>query len=48
MPKIEALQGFCAECGEKIARYLETREVKECLPRIQKIKQNFKKNIMRI
>ncbi|MCX6706170.1 MAG: hypothetical protein NTV24_03670, partial [Candidatus Woesebacteria bacterium] len=30
------LQGFCAECGDKIGRYLETGEVEEYLPIIKK------------
>lgn len=37
------LCGFCAECGGKMNRYLETGEVKEYLPRIKKIKRKHAK-----
>ena len=34
------LKGFCAKCGGKIARYLETGESEEYLPRINQISGN--------
>lgn len=37
------LQGFCADCGGKVGRYLETGEVKEYVLRIKKIKEKYKK-----
>ena len=36
------LKGFCAKCGGKIARCLETGEAPEYLPRIKKIKKKYK------
>lgn len=37
------LQGFCGECKGKVGRYVETGEVKEYLPRINKLKSENKK-----
>ena len=39
------LEGFCAKCGNRIGRYLETGEVPEYQERIKKIKKDlgFKK-----
>jgi len=37
------LQGFCANCGKPIGRYLETGEVKEYAAGIKKIKESYKK-----
>ena len=35
------LQGFCAECGGKVGRYLETEEVKEYAERVKKIRKKY-------
>lgn len=37
------LKGFCAKCGGRINRYLETCEVLEYQERIKKIKENLEK-----
>jgi len=37
------LQGFCAKCGSRTNRYLETGEVPEYQERIIKVKENLKK-----
>lgn len=37
------LKGFCAKCGGKIGRYLETGEVEKYLPRIKKVKKRASK-----
>ncbi len=37
------LQGFCANCGGRIGRYLETGEVGKYIPRVKKIKEKYKK-----
>ncbi len=37
------LKGFCAKCGSRINRYLETGEVLEYQERIENIKENLQK-----
>lgn len=37
------LRGFCAKCGGRIGRYLETGEVEEFLPRIKQLRKKYQK-----
>lgn len=37
------LKGFCAKCGNRVNRYLETGEVPEYQKRIENIKENLEK-----
>lgn len=37
------LHGFCAKCGNKIGRYMETGTVGEYLPRIEKVQMKYVK-----
>lgn len=39
------LQGFCAKCGGKIGRYLETGEAEEYLPKIEKVRKKTAKSV---
>jgi hypothetical protein len=39
------LEGFCAKCGSRMNRYLETGEVPEYQERIEQIKQLEKKKL---
>lgn len=38
------LKGFCAKCGSKMNRYLETGEVEKYLEAIEKIRERYSKN----
>lgn len=38
------LEGFCAKCGSRVNRYLETGEVEKYQEAIVKIKERYRKN----
>lgn len=37
------LEGFCAKCGNRMNRYLETGEAPEYQERIKKVRENIEK-----